>query len=181
MEQPYKLKMKIGQHEFEAEGPADVVQQQLQLFKDMIASAPASPAPYPQTVSMLPDRTIVPSTTNVNVESIESSIHKIMQFDDAERIVSLTIRPDSVEDAVLLILLGQKVMLSNESVTGGAIMEGITVTGLSVTRIDRLLEKLGSSGDVIVIGEHRGKRYRMTNSGVNRAKEIAEKWLVMVG
>ncbi len=40
MDDNYRLKIKIGQHEFEAEGPADVVREQFQVFKDLIASAP---------------------------------------------------------------------------------------------------------------------------------------------
>ena len=42
METPLRLKMKVGDHEFEAEGPAEIVQAQLALFKEMIAAVPPS-------------------------------------------------------------------------------------------------------------------------------------------
>jgi DNA-binding PadR family transcriptional regulator len=72
-------------------------------------------------------------------------------------------------------------MLSNETITGAVIMDGLTATGgLPVSRIDRLLEKLGREGNVIVIGQRRGKRYRLTNAGVNKAKELANALIVLV-
>jgi hypothetical protein len=181
MEETNRLKIKIGPHEFESEGPSNIVQEQFRVFKEMVASIPFHPEPYPQISSEKSEkRAIIPSLPE-HTEDVESSIHKIMQFDDDERVISLTVRPKSVEDAVLLILLGQKAMLSHDSVTGGAIMEGITATGgLSISRVDRLLEKIQRDGDVIVIGERRSKRYRLTNAGVNRAREIASGLIFLV-
>jgi hypothetical protein len=182
MEDTYRLKIKIGPHEFEAEGSALVVQEQFQIFKEMVASTPAYSPTYPSTTREVAHSTpISPARQQPVEENAENSLHKIMQNDDDENVVSLTIRPDSVEDAVLLILLGQKWMLGNDTVTGGAIMDGLTATGgLSVTRVDRLLEKVGREGSVIVIGERRSKRYRLTNAGINKAKEIAEKHIFLV-
>jgi DNA-binding PadR family transcriptional regulator len=97
------------------------------------------------------------------------------------RIVSLTIRADTPDDAVLLLLYGQKVLRENDSVTGGDIMEGLTATGgTSIGRVDRVLEKMGRDGDVIVIGERRGKRYRLTNAGLSRARQIANSLIAIV-
>jgi hypothetical protein len=182
MDDTYRLKIKIGPNEFEAEGPAQAVQEQFQLFKEMVSSAPTTPTAYPQAAPVGPAIQPPPQEhPPAEEENADNSLHKIMQFDNAERVVSLTVRPKSVEDAILLILLGQKWMLENETVTGGMVMEGLTATGgLPVTRIDRILEKLGRDGDVIVIGARRSKRYRLTNSGVNKAKEIANTLIFLV-
>jgi hypothetical protein len=179
MDNSNRLKIKIGPHEFEAEGSPELVQEQFKIFKEMVEKAALAPAPHPQIpTSMAPKPSTIPAHES---ETAENSLHKIMQFDDSERIVSLTVRPNSAEDAVLLILLGQKWMLSHETVTGGAIMEGIVATGgLQVARVDRLLEKLGRDGYVIVLGERRSKTYRLTNSGVNKAKEIADALIFLV-
>jgi hypothetical protein len=176
MDEPYRIKIKIGPHEFEAEGPVEVVQEQFRLFKEMIVTVPPSIPETPKTRGNGP----IPETRPYS-NLVDDSLHKVMKFDQDERVVSLTVRPKSVEDAVLLILFGQKEMLSNEAVTGGAIMEGLTATGgLSISRVDRLFEEVGKAGDVIVIGEHRSKRYRLTNAGVNRAREIAEQLIFLV-
>jgi len=97
------------------------------------------------------------------------------------RTISLTVRPSSAEDAVLLLLYGQKVMRENDAVTGAEVMDGITATGgLAVLRVDRLLEKLARLGDVIVIGEHRAKRYRLTNAGIAKGRQIAVDMIALV-
>ena len=36
----YRIKVKIGEHEFEADGPADAVQSQFEMFKQLIANQP---------------------------------------------------------------------------------------------------------------------------------------------
>lgn len=180
MDAAYRMKIKVGPHEFEAEGSPDVVQEQFRMFKEMVTNAPNVQEPLAQKV--LPSAT---SSSTIKIEprteNVENDLHKIMDYDADQRVVSLTVRPKSADDAVLLVLLGQRILLEKEAVTGGSIMEGITATGgLQVTRVDRLLEKLGREGDVIVLGEHRSKTYRLTNAGMNRARQIATDLLSMV-
>jgi hypothetical protein len=179
MDNAHRTKIKIGPHELDTEGSPEFVQEQVRLFKEMVASTALPPLPYPQNnPPAAPKQRTIAETSP---DTIETELYKIMRFDEEERIVSLTVRPPSVEDAILLILLGQRAMLNHESVTGGAIMEGITATGgLQVTRVDRLLEKLGKDGDVIVVGRRRSKTYRLTNSGVNRAREAASAALFLL-
>ena len=40
MDELYRLKIKVGPHEFDAEGPADAVREQFKDWKDLIAFAP---------------------------------------------------------------------------------------------------------------------------------------------
>lgn len=71
--------------------------------------------------------------------------------------------------------------LSNDSVTGIEVIEGMTVTGgLSVARTDRLLEKIVHDGDVIVIGERRSKRLSADESWTCMARNIADGVLAIV-
>ena len=60
----YKLKIKVGEHEFEAEGPADVVQAQFAAFKDLVSSMavqkPAQDAPVAE-VEKPPGKPDVPA------------------------------------------------------------------------------------------------------------------------
>jgi hypothetical protein len=41
-----------------------------------------------------------------------------------DRVISLTARPETIEDALMLILLGQRTFRGNDSVTGSEIIEG---------------------------------------------------------
>ncbi|HKT88117.1 MAG TPA: hypothetical protein VJQ59_06760 [Candidatus Sulfotelmatobacter sp.] len=169
----YKLKIRIGSHEFEAEGPVSVVQAQFEAFKELIASrqfdnasiTPIDPAQY---------------TTETNINAVEPALtlDKITRID--ERIVSLTARPETIEDAALVILLGQRTFRSNDSVTGSEVIDGLRQSGLAVSRVDWRLEKLASQGLIIKIGSNRASRYRLTNQGVNKAQAVARALISLV-
>lgn len=179
-----RLKLKIGPHEFEAEGSPEDVQAQLAKFAELVAmvgsvaaatpeaNPPASPSGHP-AASTPPAPPPTP-----NLDDTDGRLDKIMNHDD--RVVSLTVRARSVDDAVLLLLYGQKVYRNNDSVTGHEVMQGLTVTGQRAARVDKLLEKAARENSVIVIGEHRGKRYRLTNTGLAKARELAGELIALV-
>src|ERR1700682_900368 len=93
----HKLKVKVGEHEFEASGAVEIVQAQFDEFKELIrlvASAPqAKPSPIPAAIQSADALPHLP-------------LEKILKVDG--RVVSLTAKCDSIDEAVLLILLGQK-------------------------------------------------------------------------
>src|SRR6267143_7295772 len=170
MDTNYRLKIKIGQNEFEAEGPIEVVQQQFEAFKQLVADAPSTPSQIPfRPFERSAEQTMPPESPSIDVSANAKSLSKIMRVDG--RLISLTVRPDEPDDVILLLLYGQKELRQNDSVTGSEIMEGLTSTGgfSYVKRVDRYLENLAKEGMVIVIGEHRAKRYRLTNAGYSAA------------
>jgi hypothetical protein len=156
-----KLKVKIGEHEFEAEGPTEVVQAQFAAFRDLVANLPSRRAP---------DSSPAPAVNNSN-QRTELMLDKIMKSND--RIVSLTVRGASLDEEILLLLLGQKNLRANESVTGAEILDGLRKTGQTVDRVTYQLNKLTTAGDVITVGVHRARRYRLTNQGFAKAQELA--------
>ena len=171
----HKLKIKIGTHEFEAEGPTDVVQAQFESFKELVANVPVAPIQPPPTKAK--HTTEEPPPANLN--DIDKSLGKIMNVD--HRVVSLTVRPETLNDAILALLYGQKVLRGSDAVTGAEVMDGLKATGgVSVIRVDKPLEKAGVSGDVIVTGEHRAKRYRLTNTGLAKARKIANGMIAQI-
>lgn len=162
-----KLKIKVGDHEFEAEGPADIVQAQFAAFRELVAGLPAlvrtpQPAQPPLPTASQP---------NGSGDRSELALSRIMRQEG--RVVSLTARGASLEDELMLLLLGQKNLRSNDTVTGGELNDGLRLTGRTVNRIDYQLDKLTTAGDVITIGTGRARRYRLTNRGFARAQELA--------
>lgn len=161
-----KIKMKVGIHEIEAEGPTEFVKDQLEAFKELIRSVPA----------------INSATTSVNFEQGTKNekdtntgphvdLEKILQVNG--RIVSLTALPTSVEDAALLIMLGHKDLRNNISVTGQEIGDGLAQSGRPVPRVDRILESAISEAAVLKTGIKRATRYRLTNQGLVKALGLA--------
>ncbi|HTL00713.1 MAG TPA: hypothetical protein VL243_00725 [Vicinamibacterales bacterium] len=169
----YKLKMKIGEHEFEAEGPIDVVQTQFGAFRELIENLPKSKQPAAQGVST----TITVPTGSLEAQGQpltlkgELMLDKIMRHEG--RIVSLTARGASLEDEILLLMLGQRKLRTNDSVSGSELLDGLRLTGRTVNRIDYQLDKMSESGDVITIGSNRARRYRLTNQGFAKAQDVA--------
>lgn len=171
MDATYKLKLKIGTNEFEAEGPPEAVQAQFEAFKQLILDA-AKLAPLASTLA--PGLSGAGHVTNpiTPAPSIDDTgLTKIMRVDN--RIVSLTVRARTIDDAVLLLIYGQKTLRNNDAVTGAEVMDGLTATGQRIERVDRVLTKAGEIGDVIVVGVGRAKRYRISNTGLTKAKQLA--------
>jgi hypothetical protein len=90
------------------------------------------------------------------------------------RIVSLTARAETVDETALLILLGQKELRGNQEVTGSEIMDGLRQSGHAISRADTLMDRLSADGNVITVGVHRSRRYRLSNSGLTMAEGIAQ-------
>jgi len=161
-----KLRIKIGDHEFEAEGPPEIVQAQLAAFKELLAN--------PQTrtkQSETTDHYAQNPTQQQTASNGPLTLEKIIKVEG--RVVSLTAHTSSLEDALMLLLLGQKTFRSNDGVTGGELVDGLKRSGQSTDHMGRTLEKIASEGNIIITGAHRGKRYRMTNQGVTKAQQIA--------
>ncbi|MGD1214763.1 MAG: hypothetical protein ABR861_07230 [Terriglobales bacterium] len=162
-----RLKAKVGEHEFDAEGPVDVVQRQYEAWKALIAStskqshvtteqqqnqvAPLKPADNPETIAM----------------------QKILKVDG--RIVSLTVKPESEGIAALLVLLGHKLSKNSDTVTASELRVGMEHSGYRFARVDRLMQPLCDEGLVIKIGTKKATRYRLINPGLARAMAEAEK------
>src|SRR5947208_718598 len=106
-----RLKIKIGDAEFEAEGPVEIVQAQLAAFAELVNKIPATPPPKPAEPA-----TEQQPNDGGNGNSQQLSLDKIMRVDG--RLVSLTVSTAEIADSVLLLLLGQRTYRNNDSVTG---------------------------------------------------------------
>ena len=113
----YRLKIKIGDHEFEAEGPSHIVQSQFSAFKDLIANLPSI-----STVQNPLVNTQNEADNSVGAGQSALTLERVARVED--RVVSLTARPEKIEDALLLLLLGQRIFRANDSVTGSEVIDG---------------------------------------------------------
>jgi len=158
------VKIKVGENTFEATGPADAVQIQVQAFARMIGSLSLETPPPIETSPPIKEE-LKPSSVSEKLE-----LDRIMQI--SERTVSLRVAP-KVDDAVLLILLGQRHYRRDEAVAGSDIMNGLRDSDLEVLRVDSNLKRHAASGMVVATGRRRLRRYRLSTDGLNRAEKIA--------
>jgi hypothetical protein len=168
----YRLKIKIGDHEFEANGPVEAVKEQFEAFKELVSGLPVH---KPETTESAKADVSLGAQADLTASTSVTMSSKLLDriFREKGRVISLTAAPVSETDAVLLILYGQGFYRNNENVTGSEILDGMGESGYRKPRIDRILKGLADEGDVIITGAHRGKRYRLTNKGNARAEKIA--------
>lgn len=156
-----RIKIKIGNHEFEAEGPSQIVQEQFEAFKQLIANAPQHVAPSPK----------MPAET-AHGDKDSGKLDSICRADG--RVVSLTVKPESEASAALLVMLGQRIYRESESVTASELVDGLEQSGYTPDRLNRIMQPLADEGSVVRIGKKKGTRYRFTNQGLSKAQAIAK-------
>lgn len=166
-----RIKIKIDGHELDAEGPVETVQAQFEAFSKLVSSL-ANKTPVSTTASQVQ----VPVPKENSSELPHIPIEKILHL--SGRVVSLTAIPKSATDAALLIMLGQKDLRANVSVTGQEIGDGLAQSGREVPRVDRIMDQALKDQYVLKTGVRRGTRYRLTNLGLSKtliiAKELIE-------
>lgn len=173
-----RVKMRIGVHEFEAEGSPEIVQQQLEAFKSLLSSQPppsAAESQARQEAQSVEESTPVSTPQSTAPLAAHVRLESILHADG--RVVSLTALPGTVEEAALLIMLGQKELRNNVSATGQEVGDGLAQSGKPTLRVDRIMEKHIQNAFVLKTGLGRATRYRLTNQGLSRALSIARELL----
>ena len=153
----YRLKMTIHGHTFDAEGDPEVVQAQFEVFKELVLQAPAHQGPEDSVHSS--GETSPEDGGNKPLREREQpgeALERVMEVEG--RVVSLTVPAESVDDAALLLVYGQKELRGQESVTGGDIMRGLEISGYGINRVDRIMQKASDKGSILMIGKHRSKK-----------------------
>jgi hypothetical protein len=161
-----RIKVKIGDNEFEAEGPTGVVNDQFESFKELVMSSSR------QVVSEgSANNPQVADSTRKQDDETHVPLEQILHV--SGRVVSLTALPASALDAALLIMLGHKDLRNHVSVTGQEIGDGLAQSGRPVPRVDRVMDKALEDAHVLKTGVKRGTRYRLTNQGLAKALGVA--------
>lgn len=181
----YKLRIKIGQHEFEAAGDADVVKAQFEEFKQLIADQPAAANPAVTPTLPLPSNTLTRPLDQTIPEVLDTlRIEKVVRVDGKKPItLSVLPRGEGREgDAALILLLAYRALWQEEEMAGARILEGLNSSGYNVERMDRLMDRYVDSQEPLVsrTGKRRGVRYRITTRGVQRAKELVKELVATV-
>lgn len=181
-----RVRMKYGEHEFEAEGPGPDVHTELALFTELIRPPSATERPrVPEDGPVAlqgeqiaqQDERIRPPGDRVTPQ--EPDITRLMRLEG--RIVSFATVPRSVEEGILLALLSQKLLRDNDKVMGGEIIGGIRQSGRPVYRVDYHTHRLIDAGDVVATGRGRAARYRLTAAGHAKAEALARAALAAPG
>lgn len=181
MDANVRIKLKVGEHEFEAEGPPEDVKFQLELWKQMVAGTPAGnfkrTEPHGAAASEKPRNGGAPP------EIASELLSTLFTQDKNGELVTLAMLPSSKEkheEAMLMILFGFRKLLNADEVLVTRLKSAIETSGLVVDRIDRIAETAIREGLVLKGGSGKGGKYRLTNLGMTRATEMVAKVLAQL-
>jgi hypothetical protein len=152
-----RLRIKTGEHEFEAEGPLEAIQSHVTTFLRIIGHE-ENPTEEP-ALSPAGNRPSLPD------------LKQFLRVED--NIVSVSITSGALDRDILVLLLGQQQLRGNVAVAGTEIMAGLRGSGYTISRADHILKRFASTGDIVATGKRRRRRYRLTTDGVGKAIKIA--------
>lgn len=175
---PHRIRIRFGEAEFEAEGSADVVGENYARFMALLETK-EPPAPRPvdrpreeaSAVEQPQGRTAEGPPGDTEALGEEELRRLFLQHGS---LVSLRLLPHGKErevDALLLILLGYRLLRQQHDVMATQLMKAAKQSGLQVGRLDRTIGK--QTAQVTSGGSGRGKRYALNNQGVRKAEQIA--------
>ncbi len=177
----HKVKIRIGQHEFEAEGSEDAVDRRLAIFKELVERTGEPTPASAQTRSagiQIPKRE--QSDTSVEAATVDNPLASLFKIEG--KTVSLVTPPQGQGregDAFLLLLLGHRIMRAADWVLVGDVKAGLIDSGFSVTLVDTITGTV--AGELYMRkGQKRGKQFRLTNPGLLKAQALAEEVLASI-
>ena len=165
----YKLHVKIGEHEFNSEGPAEVVKEAFETWKELIGSNPGKTTTSRERYNGF--ESADPSTLDTE------RLNRVFLYDSGKDLVSVNIFPrgaDRVRDTLLLVLLGYKALKSQHEVMATKLTPALRQSGCKIDRVDRLAAKYINQGLINKGGMAKSGRYSLTNTGLARAIEVMD-------
>ncbi len=170
---PYKLRVKIGESEFEAEGSEDAVKEQYRLFLDALSATP-------QNSSENASQLVTPQGTQGTITGYAPDVREDLNpgvlekaYAQSKELISLRMLPEGKmrdADALLMLLYGYLALKDEHFVPGTRLMKAARQSGLGIDRIDRAI--LPHKGLYNRGGARKGTRYGLNNQGQVKAKEI---------
>ena len=170
-----KLRVKIGQHEFEAEGPPDQVAAQFADWKALISTSAAEPKTPGDDAFMRLSKAAEEVKTRDGFRAIPWDVFHV---DDKRDLLSLTVHPTGESrdaDALLLLLWGYKMAKEKDEVPVTILKYSLEQSGIRPGRIDRAMAPHLAAGWVLKGGHGKGGKYRLTNIGATKAEEMARR------
>ena len=186
VETPYKVRIKIGDAEFEAEGEKATVDAQFAAF---LAAMSAQPKPAPAAHAPQPLHASGAATAGdqgggngngdgggdngQNGDALDSAMLK-KAFSNAKDMVSLNMLPNKSSskesDTLLMLLYGFMVLKGQEMVLGTQLIRAARQSGITLARVDRAIAKY----DTLLLkgGQRKGVKYGLNNQGQRKAKEM---------
>jgi hypothetical protein len=171
-----KLRMKVGVHEFDAEGPAEEVNSRFDIWRELIGLRQPTAMPQVGEVALrgyAPNVTIAETPLPLATERT-AMLQRVFALDDKRGIVTLRVHPtgDTAEaDAILALIYGYWALRNEDEVRVTNLTKSVRMSGMPSERIDRMAgPHLGSA--LTKIGQGKGGKYLLTAPGRAKAESV---------
>jgi hypothetical protein len=174
-----KLRVKIGVHEFEAEGPRDLVTAQFEAWKQLAGLAPASP----DAAGIARQEATIAARDVRTADGREAALRNLFAVDAKQQLVTLRVRPTGQRrnaDAALLLLYGYRSSFAADEgvdVPAARLKAALLASGHRPKRLDRAIAPHVAAGLVRKGGRHKHETYALTTPGCQHAAALARKLL----
>ena len=159
----YRLKVRFGNSDFEAEGPTEIVTEAYQGFLTAVTLCPAETPRVDVSEE-------IESAGQTHREGYPSSLLERAFIVDGES-VSLRSLPSSDKgDALVLLIYGYRTLVAKQAVTGNELASAARQSGLALNRVDRFIPE----DYVMRGGSGNAKRYHLNNRGIEYAENMLE-------
>jgi hypothetical protein len=167
----HRIKVKLGDAEFDAEGKPEAVQAQYEAFLALVSSMPKVPVPQSTTYNKTP----VPGQPNSDPQGISTEVlERIFRKGDNLSLAALPVGDNATQDAMVALLYGYLKLQSEATVTGTSLMKSAKISGVDlgkVGRVDRVMAGL-MPDYVLTAGVKKAKRYQLNNRGLAKAEAV---------
>lgn len=161
-----RFKIRVGEKEFEAEGPRDAVEARWAEARDWLLQAAEPKTAHPKE----PDESLTSPSAN-----------PIFEVDRGRRTVRLRVLPPRGEvlqrlsNALLLLLYGYNDLINRPQVPVTRMAEDLRMSGFAgLKRLSRAFVRLETEGLAARNGSGKGTNYRATNPGLVAARTLAK-------
>lgn len=176
-----RVKIKIGNAEFEAEGNPDDVQRQYEAFMEVVGKSGAQLAPVvsPAPLAFSPPASAMgagAATGTVRFEGIPSGVDddllaRVFRRDgDALSLLALPTTDEAKADTLIALLYGFQRLLGRSNTNGYVLIRAARQSGVDIPRVDTTIAK--RSEFVLAAGAKRGRVYSLNNRGMAYAEDL---------
>ena len=179
----FKLRVKFGDFEYDAEGDKETVCEQFSVFQRLCESHPQlhfqSDFQSPKTGFGSGPKVALPVHADPEPLSSHSPDFLPVLLAHDPLTATLTCRvlpsgPTKTADTLLLLLLGHQVLLGQQETSAMTLNQALSGSGGTVGRLDRILATYLKNHWILKSGKGKGGKYRLSKLGVHEARKKAE-------
>jgi len=162
----HRIKVKLGDAEFDAEGKPEDVKAQYDAFLALLAALPKTQPPAAS------EKPIGASALTAPPGEVERALlDRVFRQGDVLSLAALPTGEAREADTMLALLYGYLKLADEQTVTGTSLRRSALQSGVNIDRADRVLNGLIPEF-VLAGGVRKARRYQLNNRGIARAEAI---------